>query len=87
MPCPDSGPSSNAIAAALGGPQSVTSDAGSVTQYGLGDLIAADKYLASRCAATSKRRGLRYTRLIPDGTVQAAGPPRGFGNVDRWYGY
>ena len=33
------------------------------------DLIAADRYAAGKAAATKATRGLRITKLIPDGTA------------------
>ena len=48
-------------------PAKVTGDAGSVEQHKLPDQIAADKYLASKKAAKSKKRGLRFNKLVPPG--------------------
>jgi len=52
-------------------PQRVRTDAGEVEAHDLSQLIEADKYLASRTAATSStnntRRGLRFNKLIPPG--------------------
>ena len=57
---------------AASGPESVTTDAGSVRQFSLADLIAAHKYLASVQASQQQPRGtgLRFAQLVPDGTVQ-----------------
>ena len=44
-----------------------TGDAGSVEQHKLPDQIAADKYLASKQAAASKRRGLVFNKIVPPG--------------------
>ena len=60
---------SQALSSAATGPASVESDAGSVRQQPLPDLIAADKYFRSRDAARSPRRGVKFTKLIPPGTV------------------
>ncbi len=49
------------------GPAKAAGDAGSVEQHKLPDQIAADKYLASKEAAKSKRRGLLFNKLIPPG--------------------
>ena len=49
------------------GPAKAAGDAGSVEQHKLADQIAADKYLASKEAAKSKRRGLVLNKLIPPG--------------------
>lgn len=55
------------------GPAKVTVDGESVEQHSLKDLIEADRYLASRTAVTSTaantRRGLRFNKLTPPGTV------------------
>jgi len=49
------------------GPAKATGDAGSVEQHKLADQIEADKYLASKEAAKSKTRGLRFNKLVPPG--------------------
>ncbi|QDU76902.1 hypothetical protein Pan97_39590 [Bremerella volcania] len=49
------------------GPAKAAGDAGSVEQHKLPDQIAADKYLASKEAAKSKRRGLAFNKLVPPG--------------------
>lgn len=49
------------------GPAKATGDAGSVEQHKLADQIAADKYLASKEATRSKKRGLRFNKLVPPG--------------------
>lgn len=48
-------------------PAKASGDAGSVEQHKLSDQIAADKYLASKEAAKSKRRGLVFNKLVPPG--------------------
>ena len=57
----------NAIRENAQGPAKAAGDAGSVEQHKLADQIAADKYLASKEAAKSKRRGLVFNKLIPPG--------------------
>ncbi len=49
------------------GPAKAAGDAGSVEQHKLADQIAADKYLASKEAAKSKRRGLVFNKFVPPG--------------------
>ena len=49
------------------GPAKAAGDAGSVEQHKLTDQIGADKYLASKEATKSKRRGLRFNKLVPPG--------------------
>lgn len=53
------------------GPKRVMTDAASVTveQHSLTEQIAADKYLASRSAASSPNRGLRFSKLSPPGAA------------------
>jgi hypothetical protein len=51
------------------GPAKVSSDAGSVEQHKLSDQIEADRYLSSKDAAKSKRRGLRFNKFSPPGTA------------------
>jgi len=54
----------------LAGPRRAQGDSGSVEQHSLQDMIAADKYLAQKAAA-SRTRGLpfRVTRIIPPGSI------------------
>ena len=49
------------------GPAKAAGDAGSVEQHKLPDQIAADRYLASKDATKSKRRGLVFNKLVPPG--------------------
>lgn len=49
------------------GPAKAAGDAGSVEQHKLADQIEADKYLASKEAAKSKRRGLVFNKFVPPG--------------------
>jgi hypothetical protein len=49
------------------GPAKVAGDAGSVEQHSLTEQIEADRYLASREAAKSKKRGLVFNKLVPPG--------------------
>ena len=57
---------------AASGPESVSTDAGTVKQFSLADIIAAHKYLSQVEAAqqTNRGTGLRFAQLIPGGTVQ-----------------
>lgn len=70
MPCEDATAASDALTAAIAGPAEVSSDAGTVKQHSLSDLIKADQYMQAKCSSTGTRRGLRFNRLIPGGTVQ-----------------
>ncbi|MBU6239884.1 MAG: hypothetical protein KGQ51_18880 [Planctomycetes bacterium] len=49
------------------GPAKASGDAGSVEQHALKDQIEADRYLASKDAAKSKRRGLIFNKIVPPG--------------------
>lgn len=49
------------------GPAKAAGDSGSMEQHKLTDQIAADKYLASKEAAKSKRRGLVFNKFVPPG--------------------
>jgi hypothetical protein len=55
----------DAIADNAKGPAKAAGDAGSVEQHKLSEQIAADRYLASKTAAQSKTRGLKFNKLIP----------------------
>jgi hypothetical protein len=48
-------------------PAKASGDAGSVEQHKLTEQIEADRYLASKEAAKSKKRGLRFNKLVPPG--------------------
>lgn len=69
MACDDATTATDALLAALAGPRKASVDSASVEQHSLADLIAVRKFLAAECAARSPLRGLRFTRLIPPGTV------------------
>ncbi|MEX0715163.1 MAG: hypothetical protein WD066_01180 [Planctomycetaceae bacterium] len=49
------------------GPAKASGDSGSMEQHPLRDQIDADRYLASKKAARSKRIGVRITRIVPPG--------------------
>ena len=49
------------------GPAKASGESGSVEQHKLSEQIEADRYLASKQAARSKRRGLLLNRLVPPG--------------------
>lgn len=50
-------------------PAKASGDAGSVEQHSLPDQITADRYLASKQAARSKRLGLRFNKVVPPGST------------------
>lgn len=49
------------------GPAKAAGDTGSMEQHKLTEQIEADKYLASKEAAKSKRRGLAFNKFVPPG--------------------
>jgi hypothetical protein len=57
----------NAIRVSAQGPAKASGDAGSVEQHKLTEQIAADRYLASKEATQSPRRGLVFNKLVPPG--------------------
>ena len=57
----------NAIRDNATGPAKASGDTGSVEQHKLTEQIAADKYLASKAAASQPKRGLRFNKLVPPG--------------------
>jgi len=60
---------SETIETAAATPAEVTTDEGNVKERPLDELIQADQYLQGKSAATKKHRGLRFTKLVPPGTV------------------
>lgn len=48
-------------------PKKASNETGAVEAHPIPDLIAADRYAASKAAASKPRRGLRVTRLVPPG--------------------
>lgn len=58
------------IEEAASGPAKATGDQGSIEEQDLGDLIEADRYLASKAATRSTQGiGIRFAKLSPPGTV------------------
>lgn len=57
-----------AIDAALSAPKRVRTAAAEVENHSIGDLIEADRYRRSKCAASRPGRGIRLTKLLPGGT-------------------
>lgn len=62
---------SDALKSAAQQPKRVRTDAGEVEARDLSEQIEADKYLASKAAAsaTNRHRGLRFNKIIPPGTI------------------
>lgn len=57
----------NSIAENAAAPKKASGDGVSVEQHPLKEQIEADKYLASKEAVKSGRRGLRFSKLVPPG--------------------
>ncbi len=51
------------------GPAKASNETGSVEQHPLRDQIEADRYLASKDAATNPRKALRFSKLVPPGAA------------------
>ncbi len=49
------------------GPKRAKGDSGEMEQHSLTEQIEADRYLASKRAARSKKAGLRFAKLVPPG--------------------
>lgn len=59
----------DAIETTASGPSSVSVDGQSVQAQPLGDLIEAHKYASGDSGLNRNHRGLRFTKLVPPGTV------------------
>ena len=62
-------PIADALGAALAGPLKVQGDAGSVEMRSAADYIKAANYFATLAAVANPRRGLRFSRFMPDAAV------------------
>jgi len=69
MACDDADTISDAVLSAAAGPKRVKGDAGEVEQYGIAELIEAERYQRSKCASVKSNRGLRFSKLVPPGAV------------------
>jgi len=56
-----------AIEDSIAKPRSIASDGMSKSSHSIPDLIAADKHVAAKAAASSKTMGLRFGRFTPPG--------------------
>lgn len=74
----------NALVNAVSGPASVSGDAGTVTQHPIPSLIQANNYLAGIVAAQTRRLGVRYTKLRPDGTAHVRWRWPRYGDGPNW---
>ena len=51
------------------GPAEVSGDSGSMKQHPLKDQVEVDRYLSSRDASRSRKRGLNLAKLSPPGAA------------------
>lgn len=59
----------DAIRENAAGPAKASGDSMTVEQHSIQDQIAADRYLASKAAASKPHRGMRFTRIVPPGAA------------------
>lgn len=57
------------VAQAMTDPKRGVVDGVDITQHSLDELIAAARYLKSQTAASKAHRGLRFTKLVPGGSI------------------
>lgn len=69
MACDNATTANTALVSALTRPAKASSDTGSVEQRSVSELIQAANYLAGQCASSSPRRGIRFSKMVPPGTV------------------
>ena len=50
-------------------PKRTTTDAGTVEEHDLDELIAADRYLKEQAAAAAPHRRIGYGKFVPPGTT------------------
>jgi hypothetical protein len=55
------------ISNAAAGPKKASGDSGSVEQYGISELIEADRYVKGNTGVTKKWHGIRVAKLKPPG--------------------
>jgi hypothetical protein len=70
MACDAVTSANNSIIQAIQGPSYVQTDAGTVSQHSLSELIKVAGYVSGTCVSQTARQGVRFSRLIPDGCVQ-----------------
>ncbi len=61
------------IATALTDPQSISADGVTVGARPISDLIAGLNYAAAIAALNKRRRGIRYSQLMPQGPINLPG--------------
>jgi hypothetical protein len=71
---------SDQIEQAASDPQSAAVDGQSATARPMGDLIAADQYLAAKAGMARRRRGVRFTKILASGPVSDQGQTRPLGS-------
>jgi hypothetical protein len=61
--------SQNNVSEAMANPKEASADGVTVKSHSLPELIEAEKYLAAKAAAAKPARGLRFSKLVPGGSV------------------
>jgi hypothetical protein len=69
----DASTSAAGLVSAIAAPKRVTTDGVTVESQPIPDLIALDQYLSAKAAVSTRRGGLIFNRLIPDGAVNRRG--------------
>lgn len=59
----------DAVDEVASGPASASGDSGSIQQHNLRDLIAFEKHRGGSSAVETTRRGLRFNKFVPPGSV------------------
>jgi len=62
-------PDQTAVQDAMAQPKAASGDGVSVTQHSLPDLIQAEKHVAAKSAASKAHRGLRFSKIVPPGSI------------------
>jgi hypothetical protein len=64
---PDETDLTETIAESAKQPAKASGDMGSMEEHALTEKIEADRYLASKAAAKTPKRGLRFNKIVPPG--------------------
>jgi hypothetical protein len=59
----------DAIVTNAQGPAEAHGDSGGMKQHSLPDVIEADKYVRAVQGVSKRNRGVRFSRIVPPGTV------------------
>lgn len=72
---------SEQIEQAANDPASVSVDGLSAAAKPIGEIIKADQYLSAKNAAASRRRGIRFSKIINPGAHSESGADNSFNNA------